>query len=144
MDKVCLNFAVLPFIESTANTVPSYLLGHDDLFPDTFRSYGLLCRRDPGGYPVCNVVLDIRLTESLRPHWGDASGPTEQLALNVLRAFCLDLDQTNIGDINHPIRQLAVSFADEVLSEMPEEGGCVPIDQIEQWLCRKLVPDWDF
>lgn len=130
--------------ERTLTSTPSYVLSFADLSVDTFLIYGLLCRRSPRGAPFCNVPCTIQFQPGLEISWGEDSPGCDQLAINTLCHFldCAGSAAGNRANCDN-IADLYRVFAEEMLADMPENGGCIPFAEIEFWLARHLDSDDD-
>jgi hypothetical protein len=118
---------------------PSYALTWNDLTPESFAIYGLLCRRKLSGAPATNVSCPVQLLPDLEFSWGDDTPGREQLALNVLLHFFESEGIGNAARVDFDdMADLFRRFAEDMLAEMPLDGGCIPIEEIRCWLERQL------
>lgn len=106
------------------------------------KDVGLVCRRLADGRLACNVphVVVRHSPTGFECGYG-GSGPAE-LALNVLHALlpCGDLGRA-YGDVwvSADAERLYMRFMWDFIDRMAEDGGRVPIEDINQWIAGKLI-----
>lgn len=115
---------------------PSYTINWDELDPITFQQYGLLCRITPQRIHVCNVPMER--SGDIQSLWGQYPTDCMLLATATLAFFleqAASLQLPTVRDINFDV--LVADFAESILCTMPDNGGRIPLKEIESWFLRQ-------
>lgn len=97
--------------------------------PDTdFNLYGLVCERGPKGEARTNIPHAWKLHSPTGFEWGyGGSGPAD-LALNTLLRMGCDREEAEWWH---------QAFKSAFIAPIPQEGGRVPLEEMQSWLQAK-------
>lgn len=110
------------------------------------REVGLVCRQLEDGRFACNVPQVVVYRSPTGFSWGYRGSGPANLALNVLHLL-LPPSGSHMdcvyGDVvvSNDAARLHQEFKERFIATMPAAGGCVPIEQINEWLAERLVAE---
>ena len=125
----------------TAKLLPSQRYTWRNLDPQTFPIHGVIARRDPRGRPTFNFQQTVWLYEGIGMDWGPRlTRSVEVLAVNILSWAIPSRDyHAAYGWTSYAAVHAARRFAEDVLTQMPVDGGCISHEFCADWV-RENAP----
>lgn len=117
----------------------SYSYQWDELDVRTFRPEGVIARRTPEGEPRFNFPQTIWLFPQVQMDWAKhANRAVQTLAVNILTPSLPERDMAAyFGTMSRRAFDAALSFAEDFILSMPEQGGRIPRETIERWIAEE-------
>ncbi|WP_416398624.1 hypothetical protein [Allohahella sp. A8] len=113
------------------------------LLPQTVQDIGAFsCQFSSESRQVFNFPQILTLYDNISMAWGEHSSRKEQLtlALNILGHFLPSAEIRLLRGYSSKMALLLYkALAEEVVWTMPLQGGRIPLDELEEWVQRKVA-----